>query len=211
MNTQNKQPSAGEANLLSVQTFDYTSLSDEALVPHILKHQNVFSHIIHRYEAPLGRYIRRKAAVRPQDIEDILQEVFIKVYTNLHGFDQALKFSSWIYRITHNTVISWYRKQKVRPQHGLLEEDENNAFGNIVSELQTDARVFKKEAAEAVQKGIKDLPEKYYEIIVLRYLEHKSYEEISDILQIPTNTVATRIRRALKRLQSIIPAEYAQV
>ncbi|PIU78076.1 MAG: hypothetical protein COS72_03485, partial [Candidatus Moranbacteria bacterium CG06_land_8_20_14_3_00_43_56] len=90
--------------------------TDEELVALTLKNQDFFSCIVERYEAKLTRYIRRISAATQEDAEDLLQEIFVKVYRNLYGFDPSLKFSSWIYRIAHNQVISQWRKTKSRPQ-----------------------------------------------------------------------------------------------
>jgi len=92
------------------------NLLDEDLVKLTLEKQDNFLYLIKRYEAKLSRYIRRIAGLNKEDTEDILQEVFIKVYQNLNSFDKDLKFSSWIYRITHNEVIDSYRKKQARPQ-----------------------------------------------------------------------------------------------
>ncbi|PIZ73055.1 hypothetical protein COY06_05820, partial [Candidatus Peregrinibacteria bacterium CG_4_10_14_0_2_um_filter_41_8] len=63
-----------------------------------------------RYEGRLLAYINRLINVSNGEAEDILQEVFIKTYQNLNGFDLNLKFSTWVYRITYNQVISFFRK-----------------------------------------------------------------------------------------------------
>ena len=86
--------------------------TDAELVELALENQAYFSDIVYRYQTKLTYYIRRLSNFPDEEIEDILQDVFIKVYKNLNDFDQSLKFSSWIYRITHNEVISKYRKIK---------------------------------------------------------------------------------------------------
>ena len=94
-----------------------TQATDQELVKRSIRDPRFFTSIIKRYEQPLLRYIRRLTSINHEEAEDILQEVFIKTYYNLNDFDPELKFSSWIYRITHHQVISHYRKQKARP-HG---------------------------------------------------------------------------------------------
>src|SRR5690606_8168284 len=94
--------------------------SDEMLVALSLEDKERFGELIERYESKLGRYIARLGIRTAEDRQDVLQEIFLKVYKNLNGFDPKLSFSSWIYRIAHNEAISWYRKQSVRPEGNLI-------------------------------------------------------------------------------------------
>ena len=82
----------------------HENLSDLQLVKLSLKDHQNFRYLVERYEPLLLRYMRRIANVSKEEAEDLLQEIFIKVYKNLNGFDQKLKFSSWIYRIAHNEI-----------------------------------------------------------------------------------------------------------
>jgi len=176
---------------------------DADLVLESLKNKDAFGEIINRYQDKLARYISRRANVSKQDIEDLLQNIFIKTYLNLNNFDQKLKFSSWIYRITHNEVVSWYRKQKIRPQ--IFLDDENNKLENfIASEIDIEKEYIQKDLIENIKRALPEINEKYREVIMLRFFEEKDYGEISDILEIPAGTVATRISRGKKELEKII-------
>ncbi len=176
--------------------------TDEELVALALKNQDFFSCLVSRYEGKLSRYIRRISGVSQEDVEDLLQEIFIKVYANLNGFDPSLKFSSWIYRIAHNQVISSWRKTKSRPQVLKFEADEDflkfiAADGDLA--LDTERRF----TAEEVRGVIAKLDKKYREVLVLKFLEGKDYNEISDILEKPLGTVATLINRAKKQFRKV--------
>jgi len=162
-----------------------------------LRDQGYFAFIIDRYEQPLTRFIRRISSARPEEIEDLLQEVFLKVYQNLHGFDSDLKFSSWIYRITRNEVISWHRKTKARPKYTFL--DHESSIDPFVSDLDIEAEIDTKYLREHLLEVIESLDEKYKEVLVLKFLEQKDYKEISDILKKPTGTIGTLINRAKKQ------------
>ena len=89
--------------------------TDQELVTATLSDRHAFSEIVHRYEKPIRRYVRRLGCTERSDIEDVLQEIFIKVFINLNGYDFGLKFSSWLYSIAHNETISFFRKKNVRP------------------------------------------------------------------------------------------------
>ena len=148
------------------------------------------------------RYIRRISAATLEDAEDLLQEIFVKVYRNLNDFDQSLKFSSWIYRIAHNQVVSHWRKMKVRPQVLKFEADED--FLKFIATDEDLARdIERKFSGEEVRKMMENLDDKYREVLVLKFLEGKDYKEISDILEKPLGTVATLINRAKKQFAKI--------
>jgi RNA polymerase sigma-70 factor (ECF subfamily) len=183
---------------------DYENISDEQLVQLSLKDQDCFYCLMKRYEIKLLRYIKRLAKVSQEEAEDIIQEVFIKVYRNLNGFNRKLKFSSWIYRIAHNEIINQYRKTKLRSSVRPLNiEDEANLIDSINDTIEIDEAYENLENAEKVREALAELPNKYREILVLRYLEDKSYGEISDILRKPPGTVATQINRAKASFKKI--------
>jgi len=173
-------------------------LNDKELVILALKNKNDFCYIIERYEKQLTSYIRRLTSVRDEDIEDILQEVFIKIYQNLNEVDESLKFSSWVYRITHNEVISHYRHHKNRPRVLASSDDETVEFLRSVINVEED--VNRNISAKQMQDLLAELDLKYREILILRYFEEKNYDELSDILKKPKGTVATLLNRAKKQL-----------
>ena len=77
---------------------NYSNKTDEELVILSLENQNIFAYLINRYQKKIARYIKRISGLSDDDIEDVLQDVFIKTYRNLNAFDSNLKFSSWLYR-----------------------------------------------------------------------------------------------------------------
>lgn len=170
------------------------SKTDEELVALALGNQDYFVHIVERYEQKLLSYIIRISGLGREDAEDVLQEVFIKTYVYLNSFDSRLKFSSWIYRITHNEVINSYRKKKVRPQSALDLDDK--FLDNLASDMRTDGHMEGLYLKENVRRVMEHMEPRYREVLVLRFWEDKDYSEISDILKKPMGTVATLISRA---------------
>lgn len=173
---------------------------DEDLIPLILKNRDYFAILVERYEQKLTRYIKKISGLNQQDAEDVLQDIFIKVYQNLNDFDPSLKFSSWIYRISHNEIISHWRKNKTRPQF-VGGEKIDDFLHNIASELNIHKDLEDKGLQDDIQKILSKMDLKYREVLVLKFLEDKSYEEISDILKKPMGTVATLINRAKKHFK----------
>jgi RNA polymerase sigma-70 factor (ECF subfamily) len=185
----------------------YEDQTDEQIVKHCITDSNFLATLINRYEAKLDIYIKRKSNTTAEDRKDILQNVFIKVYKNINDFDPTLKFSSWIYRITHNEMIDWYRREK---KHPILHfEDDETIVNKIISDVDIQKESINNELRNEIRKIVETLTPEYKEVVELRFFEEKSYEEISDILQIPEGTVATRINRVKKKLKELL-YEYTQ-
>jgi len=175
-------------------------MKDEELVAEVLKNPQVYGMLMERYEEKLTRYIMRISASSREDAEDILQDVFLSAYRNLNEFDQDLKFSSWIYRITHNKVISHYRKISARPKTTTYEGD-NELLNILASDHDMEADLQRKYDANEIHDVLDRMDERYREVLVLKFIEDKDYKEISDILQKPMGTVATLINRAKKQFR----------
>lgn len=182
-----------------------TSLTDEELAKRSVTDTAAFGELIERYEATLLRYVMRRSHATKEDAEDIVQNSFIKMYRNINDFDSSLKFSSWAYRITHNELIDWYRKQKSRPQLIFSEKDED-IFASIAGDMNIEKDAIQAEVKKEIKDIIETLDPKYQEIISFRFFEEKSYDEIADILQIPPGTVAIRLSRAKKILEEKLQA-----
>lgn len=174
--------------------------TDEELATLCLSDMGVFGEIVERYERRLRAYIYRIGKLGPEDTEDLLQDVFMKVYQNLNSFDAGLKFSSWIYRIAHNETMAFFRKRRARP-HGHALDVNEQVIESIASE--TDVLKESMEAHDAVRlkEVLATLSREYYDVIILRFFEHKGYDEISDILAVPPGTVATRLARAKAQIR----------
>ena len=180
-----------------------TQPSDQELVTHALRDKRTFAVIVRRYEDRLMRYVRRLGCRDRRAAEDILQEIFIKVYIHLNDYDPSLAFSSWLYRIAHNETVSFFRKEKVRPRVVEAEED-LVIFENIVGDTDIAGQVDREHAAERIREAVGLLEPKYRDVFILKYFEEKSYEEISDILELPPGTVATLISRGKRKLRNAL-------
>ena len=178
--------------------------SDQELVVLSIQDQDYFLYLMKRYEKRLLSYIMRISNIGLADAEDLLQEVFIKVYKNLNNYDPSLKFSSWIYRITHNEVISDFRKRKIRPQKINSAEANEKYLDKLMADIDIERDIDKKINKKIMMNLLNKIDIKYKEMLILRFIEDKSYQEISDILQKPLGTVATLINRAKKELKEEI-------
>ncbi|MFA6547870.1 MAG: RNA polymerase sigma factor [Candidatus Magasanikbacteria bacterium] len=173
--------------------------TDEQLVVEVREHdKEKYAEIIRRYQLKLTHYLR-KFIKNPDELEDVLQEVFIRTYQNLYDFDIERKFSAWIYRIAHNQAINHIKKNN-RGQISLDEHELDIVDEKIDLKKNTDIGF----AKIKIEKGVAFLKEKYREPIILYFFEQKSYEEISDILHIPINTVGTLIMRGKNALKEFL-------
>lgn len=181
------------------------SKTDRELVELAIKDDRYFEYIIERYEAKLSRYIFRVYSLSREAIEDILQEVFIKLYQNLNDFDAQYSFSGWIYRITHNTLVSYLRKNEHKNSPISIDDDSTKKLLDFLPDKTDLVKEFEiKESAEVVAKALKEIPEKYREVLFLYYFESKSYKEIGDILRCSVNSVSVLMNRAKQKLKESI-------
>lgn len=185
-------------------TAAFKQQTDEQLARAAITDPDAFAVLMHRYEAKLLRYIRR-LGVALNDLEDVLQEAFLRMYKHLTSFNPSLSFSAWAYRITHNQAVSWLRKHKKPEQQSTVSLDQETEDGlklldRLESENSIEQDAQRADLALNVRKAVYALPQKYKDVLVLYYLESKTYDEISDILKKPSGTVATHVRRAKSKL-----------
>jgi len=165
-----------------------------------LRDINSYKYIIDRYEKRLLRYIQRILFISREDAEDILQEVFIKAYRNINGYDSRYSFSSWIYRIAHNEAVSFLRKKKSSIQGS----QDMEIFDNLPSDESIEDNFITELRKKEVKGLLKMLEPKYREVLVLRYFEDMEYNEISDILHTSVGNVSSLINRGKKRFKVLI-------
>ena len=178
------------------------NLSDEQLVAAVReKDKELYSEIIERYQTKLYHYLR-KFLKNNDELEDVLQEIFVKAYYNLNGFNCSKKFSPWIYRIAHNEAINHIKKYS--KESVSLDESE---WEIIDEKLDIAATTDSALARATIERGLASLKDKFREPLILFFFEQNSYEEISDILRIPRNTIGTFIMRGKTMLKEFLQRE----
>jgi RNA polymerase sigma-70 factor, ECF subfamily len=177
---------------------DCEQKNDLQLVSLSLKNQEYYYCLMKRYEIPLMNYVRKLSGMSQSDVEDVLQEVFILAYQNLNDYDRQFKFSSWIYRIAHNQTVSMLRKKTKNYQD--ISWDEYDLDQLVQSDFDLEQSLFQKIDHRNLLQSIDTLPLKYKEVLLLKFIEEKDYQEISDILRKPMGTIGTLINRAKKKL-----------
>ena len=144
--------------------------------------KNAFAELIRRYERPL-RYFINQLLDNSELTEDIFQDTWLTVISRIHGLRETNAFPAWLYRIARNKVYQQLRTKKTE-----LELDENIAVENHAEDDD-----FSVEDAVRIHKGLKELPLEYREVLMLRFLEQMSYEQISQVLNCKLGTVRSRI------------------
>lgn len=197
------------ADTTPVARHELRDLEDAELVAQYLNGQRfAFTEIADRYQERLLNFICRTIGDRDR-AEDLVQETFVRVYRHLHRFDPARKFSTWIYTIASNLAKNELRNRARNPLvlfHSLKRhwdadhrplEFEDNAY-------RPDDLFRKRRVREQVEAAVAQLPEHHRVVFVLRELEGKSYEEISEITGVTLGTVKSRLNRARNGFARIV-------
>jgi RNA polymerase sigma-70 factor, ECF subfamily len=140
---------------------------------------------------------------RPDDVEDVAQQVFLKAYLGIKRFDQRAAFSTWLYKIAVNECWDYLRKRKVRPlvyEADLSEEQVSRLDGIVSSARPPERPSARAEAREILEQMLAALPEQDRQLLVLKEIEGFSVQELAEILNLNVNTVKVRLFRARGRI-----------
>ncbi|MCL4392817.1 RNA polymerase sigma factor [Patescibacteria group bacterium] len=167
-------------------------LTDEEIAVYLLKtgEDKYFTELVDRYKDKIFNFTVRYLSSR-EDSEDITEDIFVKVYFKIDKFDQNKgSFKTWLYRIARNTIYNKLKEKKIT----------KISYVDIyTNELDENINI---ENDEIVQSAINKLKKEQKTIILLYYIEGLKYREIAEILNIPENTVKTKIRRAKEILKN---------
>ena len=155
---------------------------------------SAFDTLLRTYSQPVYWQIR-KMVVSHDDANDLVQNVFLKAWNNLHNFRGEAKLSTWLFKIAINESINFVNKEKQRLQ---LSEDADDSFllNNIESDTFFDGDDLQKE----LQKAIASLPEKQKLVFNMRYFDEMKYEDISEILGTSVGALKASYHHAVKKV-----------
>jgi RNA polymerase sigma-70 factor (ECF subfamily) len=176
-----------------------------------------FTVLVRRHQAPLYNFALRQLRSGPA-AEEVVQEAFVRVVQSAPEFKNTARFSSWLYTIARNLCIDALRKGGLR-RHPSLDEPLRSPAGEgpTLGERTADARVdvervaISVEIRERVLAAVDGLPDDQREVFLLREVSNLPFKEIAVIVDAPENTVKSRMRYALERLQATLSEfeEYA--
>jgi RNA polymerase sigma-70 factor (ECF subfamily) len=182
---------------------------DAALVTAYLGgEERAFDELVARYQTRLLNFIYRTIGDRERG-EDLVQEVFVRVYRHMHRFDRSKKFSTWIYTIASNLAKNELRNRARNPlvlfqaiKQNWQDDDRPVQFEDTAS--RPDDLFRKRHLRELVEDAVTKLPGHHRQVFVLRELEGKSYEEIAEITACNLGTVKSRLNRARNAFAALI-------
>jgi RNA polymerase sigma-70 factor (ECF subfamily) len=185
------------------------SMDDSAVVSAFLGgEERAFTELVERYQTRLLNFIYRTIGDR-EKAEDLVQEVFIRVYRHIHRFDRSKKFSTWAYTIASNLAKNELRNRSRNPlvlfqtvQKNYQDDDRPLQFEDPAS--RPDDMYHRRHLRQIVEETVAKLPEHHRNVFILRELEGKSYEEIAEITECNLGTVKSRLNRARNSFAEII-------
>lgn len=157
-----------------------------------------FAKLVSEYSERLYWQIR-KMIFSHDDANDILQEVFLKVWSNIDNFRGESKLSTWLYRIAINESITFLNKMRAQNN---ISMDDGDSF--LLNQLESDEYFDGDEVQKLLQKAILTLPEKQRLVFQMKYFEEMKYEEISDILGTSVGALKASYHHAVKKIEQFL-------
>ena len=162
-----------------------------------------FEELVRRYQRPITNYVYRMLGNYDAAL-DVTQEIFIKVYNSMARYSSEYKFSTWLYKISHNAAIDYIRRHSVHEQS--LEAENEDGVYQVQYESKRPSPEQERERSEwreEIDTVVKRLPTGYRELILLRHTKDLSYDEIAEITNLPLGTVKNRLFRAREMMREM--------
>lgn len=179
-----------------------SSLEDDKFVKRAIEgDQDAYKQLMDKYQKPLYFHVLKMVRNHEQ-VEDLVQEAFMKAFNNLNSYNTNYAFSTWLYRITTNHTIDYLRKKKLKTTsiNDPVKTKDGEMEIQISDDAETDRNIIRNERKKIIHNAINDLPKKYRRVIEMRHLQELSYQEIADQLDLPLGTVKAHIFRAREML-----------
>lgn len=163
--------------------------------------EDAFEELVRRYQRPIAAYVYRMVGDYEAAL-DLTQEVFIKVYNSLLRYRSEFKFSTWIYKIAHNSAVDHLRRYSNRAQ-ALTNEFEGEQYDLPLESrrLSPEQESEKAERRAEIEQVVRGLPTAYRELVLLRHSHDMSYDEIAEVTGLPLGTVKNRLFRARETMR----------
>jgi RNA polymerase sigma factor (sigma-70 family) len=170
--------------------------------------QKAYADLMHRYKDSIY-FMALKMVNNKEDAMDLTVETFAKAFEKLDKYQPEYAFSTWLFRVGTNNCIDFIRKKKLNTMsiNGMVDEDGDDRPLQIKSDsLNPEEVSMKREQTQLLKLLIDSLPPRYRNLIVLRYFDEQSYEEIAEQLDLPLGTVKAQLFRARYLLANIVNA-----
>ncbi|MGH9379045.1 MAG: RNA polymerase sigma factor [Thermoanaerobaculia bacterium] len=169
--------------------------------------EQAFGELVRRYERPICSLIGRMVWDRGQ-AEDLAQEAFVRAWSKLHTYDPERPFRSWMFKIAHNLTLDALRRAQLDTVSLETPDSESlDPLGRLEDEgVSPEEQVHHRRAVQALERAVGELRADHREVLLLRFREGLSYEEIAEALELPLGTVKTHLHRARKHLVALMEA-----
>ena len=170
--------------------------------------EDAYRELVERYERPVWSLVVRMvhdAAVA----EELAQDAFVKAFRALDSYDPGRKFSSWLFKIAHNTTLDHLRRKNLDTVPLETDQEDDWDLKERLEDTATrspEAEASRGDLAEALEDAVGSLRPEYRAVVVLRFGEGLAYQEIVEITGLPLGTVKTYLHRARKELAGTLTA-----
>lgn len=198
----------------------FTERTDEELIAAFQEGDGrAFEPLFERHHRAIYNFLLRSVRV-PSIAEDLAQDVFVRAIASLHDFKGQAKFSTWLFTIARNQAIDHARRATHR-RHKSLDESSSHDDGAGASlgekipawQLSVDRQAASSDLQAAIAEAVSELPEDQREVFLLREVAGLRFQEIAEVVGVSENTIKSRMRYALERLQAALASyqEYARI
>jgi RNA polymerase sigma-70 factor (ECF subfamily) len=185
----------------------FSMRTDAELVASTLRgSQDAFRELVVRFERPVYSLVQRMVQ-NPATAEDLAQEVFLKAYRRLDSYDPQWKFSSWLFKIAHNTTIDQLRRGVPETVPLEAEDAERGDLSAVLADVASEsphAAAERRDLGRSLERALAHLRPEYRVAVVMFYAQGASYQEICEVTGLPLGTVKTNLHRARKELAQVM-------
>ncbi len=177
----------------------YDSLTDEQLIKLVAKKDKMaYNELYNRYKQPIYNYLNRLVFDKDM-LDEIFQEVFTKIYLKASTFKIKYNFKSWIYKISMNQYIDYYKRLKRKEKLFNTSDDLKRVKYNAPDTIED---MIKKESLDYLEDFLKDLPDKFQQAIILKKIQGLTFNQVAEIMGVTSRSVKTYVAKGLELLKT---------
>jgi RNA polymerase sigma-70 factor (ECF subfamily) len=186
---------------------DYAQMDDRALVRLVVEGDSrAFEPLFMRHKDIIYTMLVKRSC-NPDDVDDMLQEAFMKAFVNINRYNPDYDFGAWICTIAKNTFVDFNRSRRskaLNPDNNLPLDSRHTNSAQATAPTPEESIINAQQRAQ-IERYIATLPEDYRQLFIMRFVEEYTYEEIAETLQMKLGTVKTRIFRVRAMMCNLLP------
>lgn len=165
-----------------------------------------FSILVHQYQERMYWHIRRMVN-NHHDSDDLVQDVFVKVFRSLDKFKGDSKLYTWLYRIATNETLTFLKSNKRKFHQQAIPADEELFQETVINRLKADEELSEQYIQQRLKGAIQSLPEKQRAVFSLRYYDEMKYEDMSDVLKTSVGGLKASYHHAVKKIEAYLTSD----